>query len=195
MKFVCEIVWNDNNLAQCFLHRSRVTSLSCPLKVSMIIKYICSFGYLRLAFACFRYGNITFSKSSVDFSVFDQWLLEKVTLKSAGKSNLGRHSGVFPSQMGWIGRNFAVMLTVKVAVICLLSSIPLIGTLVAHFGLKAYFPGETCGKGVWSRFRISSFGMSCSSIINAMGLQNKFLRYVMFFNNRYNGSLDKFLLE
>ena len=75
-------------------------------------------------------------------------IVRKVTLKSAGKSNLGRHSGVFPSQMGWIGRNFAVMLTVKVAVICLLSSIPLIGTLVAHFGLKVYFPGETCGKGV-----------------------------------------------
>ena len=88
------------------------------------------------------------SKISIDFSVFDQWLLEKVTLKSAGKSNLGRHSGVFPSQMGWIGRNFAVMLTVKVAVICLLSSIPLIGTVFAPFGLKVYFPGETYDKGV-----------------------------------------------
>ena len=129
-------------------HRSRITSLSCPLKVSMIIKDICSFGYLRLAFACFRYGNIIFSRSSIDFSVFDQWLSAKVTLKSAGKSNLGIHLGVFLSEISWIGRNFRVMLTVKVAVICFLSSIPLIGIVFAPFGLKVYFLGETYDKGV-----------------------------------------------
>ena len=59
----------------CFLHRSRITSLSCPLKGSMIIKDISSFEYLRLAFACFRYGKIT--KSSIDFSLFDQLLSER----------------------------------------------------------------------------------------------------------------------
>ena len=51
----------------CFSHRSRITSLSSPLKVSMIIKDICSFGYLRLAFSCFRYGNITFRKAQLIF--------------------------------------------------------------------------------------------------------------------------------
>ena len=74
--------------------------------------------------------------------------------------------------MSWIGRNFPVMLTVKVALICLLSSILLIGTVFASFGLKVYFLGEAYGKGVWSRFRISFFGMSCSSIIKAMRLSN-----------------------
>ena len=81
------------------------------------------------------------SKISIDFSVFDQWLLEKVTLKSAGKSNLGRHLGVFRSKMSWIGRNFTVMPTVKVAVICLLSSIPLIDAVFALFGLKVFDKG------------------------------------------------------
>ena len=62
------------------------------------------------------------------------------------------------------------MLTMKVAVICLLSSKPLIGTVFAPFGLKVYFPGEIHDKTVGSRFRISSFGMSCSSINEEMRL-------------------------
>ena len=74
--------------------------------------------------------------------------------------------------MCWIGRNFPVMLTVKVALICLLTSILLIDTVFASFGLKVYFLGEAYGKGVWSRFRISFFDMSCSSIIKAMRLSN-----------------------
>ena len=74
--------------------------------------------------------------------------------------------------MSWIGRNFPVMLTVKLPMISLISSIPLIGTVFAPFGLKVYFPGETYNKGVWYRFRISSFGTSCYSIIEAMHLWN-----------------------
>ena len=52
----------------------------------MIIRGICFFGYLKLAFNYFRYGNITFWNNSIEFSVFNQRLWEKVTLKSAGKS-------------------------------------------------------------------------------------------------------------
>ena len=74
--------------------------------------------------------------------------------------------------MSWIGRNFPVMLTVKLPMISLISSIPLIGTVFAPFGLKVYFPGETYNKGVWYRFRISSFGTSCYSIIEATHLWN-----------------------
>ena len=74
--------------------------------------------------------------------------------------------------MSWISRNFPVTLTVKVAVICLLSSIPLIDTVFASFGLKVYFPGEIYDKGVWSKFRVSSFGKSCSSRIEAMSHWN-----------------------
>ena len=75
-------------------------------------------------------------------------VVRKGDTKISRKVKSRETSSCFPSSMNWIGRNFPVMLTVKVAVICLLSSIPLIGTLVAHFGLKVYFPGETCGKGV-----------------------------------------------
>ena len=157
-----------------FWHKSKLTSLSCLLTVSMIIKDICSFRHLRVAFTCFRFRNITLSINSLDFSVLDQWLSEKVTLKSAGKSNVLRYLLVFSSRMSWIGRDFPVMLTVKVTLICLWSSIPLIDTAFAPFGLKVYFPGETYGKGVWSRFRISSL-VVC---------------HVMFLNNRRNASLE-----
>ena len=64
------------------------------------------------------------------------------------------------------------MLTVKVAVIFLLSSKALIGTVFASFGLKVYFSREIYDKAVRSRFRISSFGISCSSIIDEMRLWN-----------------------
>ena len=188
---LCTVMTSDWNLfvrlcgttttcQKCFWHRSRNTSSSCLLKVSMIIKDICFFRYLRLTFTCFKFRNVTFSNNSIDFSVFDQWLSAKVTLKSAGKSNLGRYLRVFSSQMNWIGRDFPVMLTVNVAVVCLWLPMPLIYTVFVPFGLKVYFPGETCGKGVWSRFRISSL----------------VIRHVMFLNNRRNAFLEcKFLLN
>ena len=111
-----------------------LTSFSCPLKVPMIIKDICSFGDLRLAFTSFNFFKQLY------------W-------------------------MSWIGRNFPVMLTVKVAVFCLLLSILLIDTVFAPFGFKVYFPEEIYDS-VWSRFRISSFGTSCSSIIDEIRLWN-----------------------
>ena len=99
-------------------------------------------------------------------------VIRKGDIKISRKVKARKTSRHFPFINDLNFRNFAVMLTVKVAVICLLSSIPLIGTVFAPFGLKKYFPGETYDKGVYSRFRISSFGMSCSSIIEAMCLWN-----------------------
>ena len=43
---------------KCFWHRSGITSLSCLLSVSMIIKGICPFRYVRLAFTCCKYGKL-----------------------------------------------------------------------------------------------------------------------------------------
>ena len=75
-------------------------------------------------------------------------VIRKGAIKISRKSNLVIHLGIFPSKMSWLSRNFPVMLTVKVAVNCLLSSIPLIDTVFAPFGLKACFPGEAYDKGV-----------------------------------------------
>ena len=50
--------------------------------------------------------------------------------------------------------------------------IPLIGTFFAPFGLKVYFPWETFDEGIWYKFKISSFGILCSSIIEEMRLWN-----------------------
>ena len=57
------------------------------------------------------------------------------------------------------------------------SGLPLIiYTLNRHyictFWIDSVFPRETYNKSVWSRFRISSFGMSCSLMIDVMRLWN-----------------------
>ena len=86
----------------CFLHRSRITSLFCPLKVSMIIKDICSFGHLRLAFACFRYGNTTFSKSSIEFHIWPM-VIGKGDIKISRKDKSRETSRRFPfvNELDW----------------------------------------------------------------------------------------------
>ena len=48
------------------------------------------------------------------------------------------------------------MVTGRGALILLLSSIPLIGKVLAAEGLKVYLPGETYDKGVWSRLTARS---------------------------------------
>ena len=63
-----------------------------------------------------------------------------------------------------MGKNFPLKETAKVALICLLSSIPLIGTFLAHLQLNVYFPGETYDRGVWSKLTIRGAGISCSKI-------------------------------
>ena len=55
-----------------------------------------------------------------------------------------------------MGRNSPVKLTVNVAVIWRLSSIPLIGTVEAPVGLNVYFPELTYDRGVGSKFNTSS---------------------------------------
>ena len=53
--------------------------------------------------------------------------------------------------------------------LCLL---PVIGNVFAPFALNECFSGETYVKDVWSRFRISFFGMSYSWIIDEVFLWN-----------------------
>ena len=97
---LCEMITTSHI---CFSHRSRITSPSCPLKVSMIIKDICSSGYsgyLRLALACFKYGNITFSKSSIDFSVM---VIRKGDIKISRKNKSRETFRCFPfvNELDW----------------------------------------------------------------------------------------------
>ena len=161
-KPLCEVVWNDKNLAKCFRLRSRSTSLSCPLRVSMIIKISFSFRYLRLVFTCFKCVNTTFLNNSFDFFCIQQEIMGKRGFKISREIKFRETSAhtAFRKELKW--RKVPVMLTVRVAVTFLFLFMPLIGSFFA--------PGETYDKGVCSRFRLSSFGISCSRIIGEIHL-------------------------
>lgn len=91
-KFSCFLsIFGIYNAEQWQIDRSVVTSLSFPLKVSITINDICSLGYFSLSFNWLIYGNIIYSKSSIDLFVFYQWLSEKVRLDSAWNCKLGRY--------------------------------------------------------------------------------------------------------
>ena len=72
-----------------------------------------------------------------------------MTWKSDGNVNLGKHLFDLPWYISCIGRKEPVAVTTKVAVICLLSSRPLMGTFFDPFD-EEYFPGEHM-KGVFDQ--------------------------------------------
>ena len=63
-----------------------------------------------------------------------------------------------------MSKKFPVKETAKVAVICLLSSAPFIGTFLTPLKLNVYFPGETQDSGLWSKLTTRGVGTSCSKV-------------------------------
>ena len=83
--------------SQLFLkHKDLISSLSWPLKVSIMISENCSCGYRSSIFFACRYGNIIFSNKLTHFWRFDHWFFVYITLKSFGNYCLGKHLSVTP---------------------------------------------------------------------------------------------------
>ena len=90
--------------------------------------------------------------------MFDQWFFVKPKEKEHGKSNFDRKRHDFPWKIYWIGKNFLSKVTVKVSIIYLLPSTPLMGILLAPLKLNVYFPGKTLLNVVSFRFTIREVG-------------------------------------
>ena len=73
---------------------------------------------------------------------------------------LGKHLFYLPWYINCIGKKETVAVTTKVAIIYLLSFRPLMGTFFDPLDEKVYFSAGTYERGVWSKLRTSSDGMS-----------------------------------
>ena len=90
----------------------------------------------------------------------EQWFGVKVASKATSKIILRYTTLSFTTT--WIGKNEPDSVTVKVAVICCLSSTPLIGTVFEPFKSNIYFLGKLWESGNWSRLSASSSEVSWS---------------------------------
>ena len=129
---------------KCLWHRSGITSLYYPLKVSMIIKGICPFGYLSLdSETCCNF----FLNNSIDFFCIRSMVIRKSRIKISWKINFSEITVRFPfiNELEW--SNLSSHTDSKGC-----SGLSLIiYTFNRHFlsfGLKMYFPVETCDKNV-----------------------------------------------
>ena len=165
MKLIGKIVSNDNQF----------TVILCSLLFHFIIalpfKYVHDnqrtlfFRITKFLFFGWQIAKDNDIKKTFALYKFDRLLVMNVTWKSDGNVNLGRHLFDLPWYIRCIKRKEPVAVTRKVAVICLLSSRPLMGTFFDLFWWKSVnFPEDTCDRGVWSRLRTSPDGILGSNM-------------------------------
>ena len=95
-----------------------------------------------------------------------------VTWKHDGNVNFGNDRSDLPVWINWIGKKEPAAET-NVAVICFLSSRPLIRIFLDPLEQNVYFPGETYDREVWLSLRTRSTGILFSTTTCDIALWNE----------------------